>query len=208
MITSQPVLAYLRDRLRESLVPRELVGDVDLLTMLSEAYRDACERTRCLPTFTTLTLDGSDSYALPASWYETTGVYTSGFTIPEAPHNSAIIQTTGMPLWRTHTGREISFQPSPTTGTAIISYVETPPAFANISDPLDPRYPQEYAYLLVHHVRWKVQTLAGGAQHIAAAKYDHDLYDTGIAQMRRAVRNVNRSGPTRIALGKAPLNAG
>ncbi len=206
MIVAQPVLAYLRDRLRESLVPKELVNDVDLLRMLSEAYRDACERTRCLQAFTTITFTGAASYPVPDAWFETTGVYTRGSTLPEVPHRLPTLDwPSGDPVQRVHTGRTISFAPLPTAGSAILHYAESPVNFTNIADPLDPRYPQEYAYLLVHHVRWKMQTLAGGAKHIQASAFERNIYDAGIAAMRKTVGVVNRAGPARITLGERPL---
>jgi hypothetical protein len=208
VITPQPVLTYLRDRLRAGLVERELVKDPDLLVMLSEAYRDVCERTRCLVTWGTIQLTGDDSYDLPDTWYETEQLYVAGESIREVAHRDMTDRGAGQPFWCSYVGRTISFSPSPADGTAYIIYAETPDPFASWADELDPRFPAEYAYLLVHHVRWQVLTLSGGAQRIPSQIFEHQLYDTGIANLRRAARRVDSTGPARIRLNDGNVLAG
>lgn len=209
IVSTQPVLTHLKDRLRANLVEPELVSDPDLLQLVSEAYQDACVRSRCLRTYTTITFTGADSYALPDAWFETSDVFYLGRVLPEVAHRDMAGHGGGFPLWRSHTGRSISFTPTPADGSAVVDYAEMPPAFASWGDTLDPRFPPERAYLLVHHVRWQVLTMMGGAQRIGTASWEHSQYDAGVAELRRQARNVDSVGPNRIRLNdKDSLLAG
>jgi hypothetical protein len=199
VVTAQPILLYLQKRLRARLVESELVNDPDLLGFLSDAYVDACEQSRCLVALTTLTLTTAQEYDLPADWSETIAVAANGAPIAQVGlRDSQADRGSGAPLVRYTYARKIGFSPVPTGGSALLLYAQTPPRFASWQDTLDARFPLEYAYLLVHYVRWRVAAMNGGAQHISLANFERAMYDQGINRLRQAVLVTDSTGPARV----------
>jgi hypothetical protein len=199
IISPQPPLLYLQDRLRKRLVEKALVDDAALLEFLSDAYVDACEQSRCLLTLATLVLSTAQEYALPADWSETRAVVAGGVAIQQVgAHDSIADRGVGAPVVRYQYGRTIGFSPVPTGGSALLLYAATPSRFSTWQDTLDPRFPAEYTYVLLHYVRWRVLAMAGGAQRIGLSNYERSLYDQGVDRLRRSVPLVDSTQPQRV----------
>lgn len=204
VLTPRPILRHLKDRLRQNYVDDAQYDDAEVLALLNDAYRDACEQSRCLETLATFTLiSGQVEYALPADYSSTLAVYANGIeleSIPLAGAFSSVAATGnnvgGYYLYATTIGFWIT---AAMTSTVKMIYAAYPAALASFDSTLDSRFPEEFADILVHYVRWRVQMLSGGAERITQARWDRQLYDLRIKELRR--RNNIAAGTGNFRIG-------
>jgi hypothetical protein len=63
---------------------------------------------------------------------------------------------------------------------------------------LDPRFPAQYDYALVHFVRWRRYMVAGGSGKLAQANWERDRFDEAVFRLRNYARAVDQSRPARL----------
>jgi len=205
VLTPQPILRHLLDRLRVNYVDSALYTDDDVLTMLNDAYLDACESTMILRTFTTVTLLANQKeYDLPTDFSQLICAIASGSQLDPISFQEALLDFGSAPAvssgYYTYSGK-IGVIPTPsaaTTGTLMLLYAARPTPFSSYDDGLDARFPIEFADLLLHWVRWRVQIISGGAERVAAASTDRSLYDNRLREMRRTAETVTRIEPAQF----------
>lgn len=203
VLTPRPILRHLKDRLRQNYVDDALYDDAEVLDLLNDAYRDACEQSRCLETLYTFTLvSGQVEYSLPADYSSTLAIYANGIELESIPLAGAFssVAATGNNVGGYYIyGANIGFWiTSAMTSAVKLLYAAYPAPLANFDSTLDPRFPEEFADILVHYVRWRVQMLSGGAERITQARWDRALYDQRIKELRRRNNIAAGTGGFRI----------
>jgi hypothetical protein len=188
-------LNYVLSRLRQNYVPVELVNDEDVLVLINDAYQEACERSLCLRAYQEIPLtDDTASYALPADFSQMLWVFANGSELQPQPFHQ---MTNQPPHGYTILGGEITINPvvDPVPGLAAIVYAATPTRFTTYDSDFDERFPIEFSDLLVHHVRWRINMMSGGAEKIQLAEIDKALFDQRVTMLRRTTDVVERVGP-------------
>lgn len=204
VLTVQPILKHLRDRLRANYVDSSLYTDDDVLIMINDGYLDACEQTMILQTLTTLTLTPNVSeYDLPADFSQAVCVVSGGLQLDPIGYQDALqsFTTTSVQTSYYIYARKIGLVPPPdeaSSGELLLLYAAEPVALATWDDSLDARFPVEFSDLLLHWVRWRVQMISGGAERIPAAQTDRAIYDGRIRDMRRVTEAVSHTSPARF----------
>lgn len=193
-LTPSDILVSLKARLAVNYVDDALFTDDDTLQLLSDAYIDACEESLCLRTLYTLTpVAGQAAYALP-NVSQVLAVVSGGQRLEPLGLDSSFqdFAVNGTEVGFYVLNGTVGLIPTPTeaTGPTLVLYAESPSAFSTYGDALDPRFPVEYADLLVHFVRWRVQMLAGGAERLGAAQGDRALYDARVKELRRSCEAI------------------
>jgi hypothetical protein len=196
VITPQPILMHLRDRLRANYVDSSLYDDGDLLSLLSDAYIEACERAAVLEQLATITVTPltATEYALPADHSQTQLVYLDGVALDQASLQASIGPITADAYYEYATTIGFTLVNTTDARTARLLYCARPAAFATWADDLDPRFPIEFADMLVHHVRWRVQMLSGGAERIGQALGDRDVFQTRVGELRQQMVMLDQAG--------------
>ena len=194
-ITPQPVLQYLKDRLRRSYVDEALWSDDDILTEFNDAYQDVCEQSQCLQTLFTLTLVADQAeYLLPADFDQLILVVANGSQMAPIALSESLdsVQKFGYYLYGKPGAMTIGLSPTPvdTANLVMILYSASPTPFASLDDSFDARYPIEFSDLLVHYARWRVQMTSGGAERIQNASTDRAIYDKRLIALRRTATTV------------------
>jgi hypothetical protein len=194
-VNPSTTLNYVLSRLRQNYVPVELVNDEDVLVLINDAYQEACERSLCLRAYHEIPLlDDQASYPLPVDFSQMLWVFANGSELQPQPFH----QMTNQPAHGyTILGHEITINPvvDPTPGLAAIVYAATPTRFTTYDSDLDERFPIEFSDVLVHHVRWRINMMAGGAEKIQLAEIDKGLFDQRVTMLRRTTDVVERVGP-------------
>lgn len=177
-------MTYLLTRIRSSIADPARFVDTEVVGFLSDGYIAACERSRCLRAWTTITLvAGTQEYALPADWLETMGVYQNGAPMDEQSTMLAPRQDPGA-LYYSY-GSVIGFVRTPTAaGSAILHYARRPAALA-AGDTPERQFGPEWYRLLYHYAAWHVYKLAYGAEKAGEAQRHRDLFDHGCAALER-----------------------
>lgn len=188
-----PILRMIRDRLRVNYVDPSLYSDDDVLAMLNDAYREACEQGLILRQLTEVTtIDNQAEYDLPADFSQLIFVVCGGRQLDPVPLEKALIDRIqdGVAMGYYLYGSKLGVIPTPNanlTSTLLVLYAALPTPLATIDDDLDPRFPVEYADLLLHWVRWRVQMQSGGAERIPSANLDRAMFDARVKELRRSV---------------------
>lgn len=203
VLITKTLLRHLRDRLRANYVDEGLYDDNDLLALLSDAYRDACEQSRCLQALHDFTLTGGTAeYDVPADFSQAIQCWSGGILLEPSTLARAFMfgATSSVPFAYYQYGTKIGLSPTPAGGeTVTMLYAQRPSVFNTYDDELDRRFPEEYSDLLVHYVRWRVQMLSGGAERIAQARFDRNTYDFRVDQLRRYSQMID--GTTQPSFG-------
>ena len=194
-ITAQPVLRYLKDRLRQSYVDDALWSDADVLTLLNDAYQDACEASQCLQSFYTVPIvSGTAEYALPDDFDQLVLVVSNGAQLaPVALSESLSTTQSGYYLYGKPGTMTLGLAPTPSDDSAdrvLVLYSASPTLLTDFDATFDARFPVEFADMLVHYARWRVQMTSGGAERIQNAGIDRSLYDQRVKQLRRTATTV------------------
>jgi len=204
-ITPQPILVYLLARLRQSYVDPALYSDADVLSFLNDAYRDACEESGILHTLVAITpVAGQVEYALPADFSSVNSIAAGGQLLEPQPLGEALaarVVNGVISAYYIYDGF-IGLLPTPTDNAAAVMmhYSAEPTPFTDYGSDLDPRFPVEYADLLIHHVRWRTQLISGGAERIQQAGLDKGIYDKRVTELRKSVANTQHITPKQVSL--------
>lgn len=208
VLTPQPILRHLKDRLRQNYVPESLYSDEDILTLLNDAYLEACERSMCLRGLYTFTLvDGQQEYPLPSDFSAINFVCSAGVELFPMSLADGLAQQRLTPValstgYYTYNSTTIGFVPTPTKAAedsaTMMMYAAQPSPFITYDDGFDARFPVEFADLLVHFVRWRVQLISGGAERIQLAAVDRKISDTRVGELRRAADTVETVMPPQL----------
>lgn len=187
-VLTKSILEFVKDRLRANYVDDSLYDDDELLAFLNDAYRDACEQSRCLVALYDFTLaDATQEYDLPADFAAAINCWAGGVELENLTLSRALTYGGGaaFPFAYYTYGTKIGFAPVPSSATAVtMLYAQLPTPLATYDDTLDERFGEEYADILVHYVRWRVQMTSGGAERIGQARYDRNTYDFRVSQLR------------------------
>jgi hypothetical protein len=208
VITVQPILRHLLDRMKANYVPPELYTDADILVMLNDGYLEACERTGCLRALTTITLVSSQQeYPLPADFSQMDFVASGGRELFAVSISEALInrQTSASPIagaYYLYSGA-IGFIPTPSQDTSgastMIAYCAKPSPLLTYDDGLDARYPIEFADILLHYVVWRVESMSGGAESLRNAQTNRGLCDNRLKDLQRTIERVESLQPRRLS---------
>jgi hypothetical protein len=202
-LTPQPILLHLKDRLRANYVDDALWSDEDILSIFNDAYQDVCEQSQCLQSFMTLSLVAHQSeYSLPSDFDQLLLVVAGGSQLQPMPLSESLLPwisdglLSGYYLFGKPGAMTIGVIPAPIeddTTMVQILYSASPTLFTTFGDGLDSRYPIEFADLLVHYARWRVQMMSGGAERIQNATTDRGIYDKRVIELRRTANTVGSS---------------
>lgn len=187
----------LRDRLRVNYVSDTLYDDGDVLEMLNDAYLYACVESQCLRNLVEIPLlVGQQEYDLPVEYSQTIAVVSAGHQLQPVPMAEALLtQSTGYYTYSTRIG----VMPSPATaGSLWLLYAARPAPLLTLTDPLDQRFPVEYADVLYHWVKWRTQLMSGGAERIQSATLDRSIYDTRVGELRQSGDTIEMLAPSML----------
>lgn len=205
VLTPSDILTFCRSRLEQNYVDTSLYDGTDILDLMSDAYVHACEESLVLRNLTGLALAaGQAEYVLPADLHALIRVVAGGRQLQPIPRTEALADfaTTGIETSYYTYSNKIGVVPTPIEDgvmSVMIEYATTPARFTTYGDVLDARFPVEFADILVHYVRWRVQMLSGGAERIGAATGDRGLFDQRIKELRRLADSTGLMSPTRMA---------
>lgn len=191
------MMQWLLRRLRNCRFAQSPYSDADVLGMLNDGYRSACERSLLLRAYTPLPVGaGVQTLALPSDWAATIGVYRAG------------VQLEYEPMWETP-GLTGAYYGDPATrslyladagaggtDTVFLHYARSPLALA-LTDTPEPAFGREWWWLPYHYAAWRLYLGQGGAQDLGAAAFERQMFDGGVASLRLAA-NTDASGVARI----------
>ncbi len=195
-IVTQPVLSYLKERLRQSYVDEALWTDDDILKIFNDAYQDVCEASQCLQALYTLPITaGTAEYSLPSDFDQLVVVCANGSQMAPIALSESLLPDSVFGYYLYGKPGSMTFGVSPTpnqdsSAQVMILYSATPVLLTDFSVDFDARFPVEYSDLLVHYTRWRVQMTSGGAERIQNASLDRQIYDARIKALRRTATTV------------------
>lgn len=182
-------------RLRQAVAAESRFTDDELLVLLNEGYRSACQRSECLQTITSLVFDPDATEAdLPSDHVRTIRVYQAGKKLEPISYAHASARLRGTYYqYQGVIGVGIGDASGLTTLTML--YARTP-------DPLGyddyPEWGREWDYLLRHYVAWRCVLASGGAQTLRKAVAERIAFENGVRNLRRQSRQGWSSGVTRL----------
>jgi hypothetical protein len=201
LVTPQPTLRVILDRLRVCVFEPELYTDEEILDMIGMGYQDACERSGCLRALTAVSFTSAAEEMLPDDHYKTLKVYRRGLPIERLAGRSAF---SDFVYGYYEYEMTLGIAPGPVDAEDIwVLYTRTPEMPMTFDDPLDPLFPPEFYYILVHFCRWHRWMHHGGAQRIRQANWEKEQFDLGIGRLRRRTRRYDQSRAHRFLVPAA-----
>lgn len=205
-LTPTPPVRFALYRLRQAVAESSRFQDEELLAILNEGYRSACQRSQCLQAVVTLTFDpGLFEIALPDDWSSTLRVYVGGVALEPAPYRHS---TMTLPGTYYQIEGKIGLNPAdadPDAGVdAVFFYARTPD---DLGYDDTPEWGPEWNYLLRHYAAWRCILASGGAQTIGKAVQERRLFENGVRQLRwqnrpgasGSARRLRHISETRVA---------
>lgn len=186
-LTPTPPIRFCINRLRQSIAEASRFSDEDLLDLINEGYRSACERAQALQSVATITFPaGTLEAALPVDWSQTIRVYQAGRPLDPIPYRHASAQLAG--TYYQYDGIVgVSIGDPEVETSAVMLYARSP---VNLFYDDTPQWGPEWNYLLRHYTAWRCVLAAGGAQTVGKAVRERQLYEAGV----RRLRHQNRRG--------------
>jgi hypothetical protein len=202
-LTPTPPVRFCIARLRPRWAETSRFSDAELLELVNDGYRSACEQSELLETLDIITTTaGVQSYPLPADWGRTIAVYQAGFPLVREPLRDLPSNLGG--TFDDYDGNLTLGEAPAEAGSLYLLYSRVP-ALLGLDD--TPEWGGEWDYLLRHYVAWQATIQSGGAQSIATALAERANFDAGVQalihqkQSRKAVTRVRSSTQlTRIAV--------
>jgi hypothetical protein len=195
ILTPTPRVRFTIMRLRQSVAEPSRFEDQDLLDLINEGYRSACQRSSCLQAVTTLIVPaGFNETELPFDWARTIKVYQAGRALDVVP-------------WR-HTTRSLPgtyYQYEGFVGlgatttdadTSVVLYYARIPTPLDFND--DPEWGPEWDHLLRHYAAWRCTLAAGGAQTVKTASLERARFELGVQLLRVENKKGYRGGNQRL----------
>jgi len=191
-----PPIRFQIARLRQAVASDARFTDADLLGLLNDGYRSACERSECLETIVTIVFDPDATEApLPSDHVRTIRVYQAGAKLEPIPyqHSAELIAGTYY-QYQGVIGLSVLGDPSGTATIAML-YARTPVALGYDDTP---EWGREWDYILRHYAAWQCILASGGAQTIRKAVAERVAYEDGIRRLRHQAQRRWGSGLSRV----------
>ena len=176
ILDPSPPIRFCLNRLRQSVASDARFTDDELLVMVNQGYRSACEQSHCLQNVITITFPAGESEAvLPASHVHTIGVYQAGAKLTPIPYSQSLLAKP-----------ETYYQYEGTIGLSRISEAgdQILMLYARSPQPLGfddvPEWGAEWNYLLRHYAAWQCVLASGGAQTIRKAVGEMAAFQRGV----------------------------
>lgn len=181
ILTTSPPVRHTLNRLRLGLADKSEWPDTELLELINEGYSSVCSSLRYLRRVDSFPiLSGQQEYGLPAGTIRVFRLYVAGVPFEPVPFTNI---ADGDQTSYYQEGNTLGFCITPSiAATAWIYYAVAPTPLGLDDIPLIP--PESY-YLLRHYAAWRVIMVQGGAQRIAEAERQHQLFLDGVKRLRQ-----------------------
>lgn len=199
-MTPSAPMTYLLTRLRSSIADPAKFDDSTVTRFLSDGYVAACERSRCLRTWTTQALTANfQEYALPADWLETLGVYMAGAPMEELSTRISPRGDAGNFYYSYDGVIGLVTVPTASGGSYTLHYARRPAALG-ASDTPDPLFGPEWYWVMRAYAAWHIYRLGYGEEYVAEANRQRVAFDTGCAMLERYATSRSEAGQNATAV--------
>ncbi len=197
---AESTLIHIKNRLR-AYIPPQAISDDELLRYVSEGYQQLVELGGVFQAVVTVP-DVADQaeYDLPADHFQTLRVYRAGVRQAKLPDFTAF---DGLTNGYYEYGSKLGVSPTPgtTDGTTYLLYSRTPDAPLDWNDDLDPDFPAEFSYAIVHYVHWRIGGTIGGEARISQIQWHKSQWDAAVGKLRRRMLTTTRA---RVGMATGP----
>lgn len=192
VLTPTPPVRFQIMRLRQAVASDSRFTDDDLLTLINEGYRSACQRAECLVAIAQLdfTADAPEQQ-LPGDHVRTIRVYQTGKKLEPISYAHSSMMLRG-----TYYQYQGTIGLSLADDTSVLMFYARSPIPLGLDD--TPEWGREWDHLLRHYAAWRCILASGGAQTIRKAMGERAAFEDGVRRLRQQSRSAWSGGVTRL----------